>query len=154
LLDVRWVIGLRNPGHTVAKLLDPGEGLRVVNYTHPEYGALLTQFLQATAAHAMLLRGTEGEPFADPRRTPRMDVFLSGRRLGAWSQPAQDGVLDGVPPLPVGRDARATAAYIQDVLDGRMPAPDPLRQQVWALQRAAQSFCQPEESGHAATHSP
>jgi anthranilate phosphoribosyltransferase len=153
LLDVRWVIGLRNPGHTVAKLLDPGEGLRVVNYTHPEYGALLTQFLQATAAHAMLLRGTEGEPFADPRRTPRMDVFLSGRRLGAWSQPAQDGVLDGVPPLPVGRDARATAAYIQDVLDGRMPAPDPLRQQVWALQRAVQSFCQPEESGHATRHS-
>ena len=153
VLDVRWVIGLRNPGHTVAKLLDPGEGLRVVNYTHPEYGALLTQFLQATAAHAMLLRGTEGEPFADPRRIPRMDIFVSGRCLSAWSVPAQDGVLDSVPPLPASRDARATAAYIQDVLDERVPVPDPLRRQVGALQRAVQSFCQPEGSGHATRHS-
>ena len=42
LLAARWVIGLRNPGHTVAKLLNPlGEGMQVVNHTHPEYAVSL-----------------------------------------------------------------------------------------------------------------
>ena len=52
LLDLRWTVGLRNSGHTVAKLLDPCQGphsLRVVNYTHPEYGQSLTGFLQASS---------------------------------------------------------------------------------------------------------
>lgn len=136
LLDVRWVIGLRNPGHTVAKLLDPGEGLRVVNYTHPEYGTLLTQFLQATAAHAMLLRGTEGEPFADPRRTPRMDVFLAGRPRPELGIPAREGVLTDLPLLPAQCDAATTARYIQAVVSGARPAPAPLQQQVECLLQA------------------
>lgn len=136
LLDVRWVIGLRNPGHTVAKLLDPGEGLRVVNYTHPEYGALLTQFLQATAAHAMLLRGTEGEPFADPRRTPRMDVFLAGRPHPELGIPAREGVLTELPLLPAQCDAATTAHYIQAVVSGARPTPVPLQLQVECLLQA------------------
>ena len=70
LLDVRRVVGLRNSGHTVAKLLAgcQGPALRVVNYTHPEYGSLLAEFLATTQASALLMRGTEGEPVADARR--------------------------------------------------------------------------------------
>ena len=45
LLSVRAVVGVRNSGHTVAKMLNPCRSarcLRLVNFTHPEFGALMT----------------------------------------------------------------------------------------------------------------
>lgn len=139
LLAVRWIIGLRNPGHTVAKLLAPpaGTGLRVVNYTHPEYGVAHTEFLQATHADAMLMRGTEGEPVADPRRLPRLDVFIGGALRPELSRAAHEGVLTALPVLPSGIDAATTARYIQGVVSGEKPAPDPVVEQVEALVRAS-----------------
>ncbi len=139
LLDVRRVIGLRNPAHTVAKLLAPAQGnltLRVVNYTHPEYGQTLAQFLAATQADAMLMRGTEGEPVADPRRLSRLDVFLGGQLRTDLSLPAQEGVLTEMPVLPRSHDAATTSLYIQSVVSGEKPAPGPLQQQVDALLKA------------------
>ncbi len=142
LLAVRRVIGLRNPGHTVAKLLDPTEGqqgLRVVNHTHPEYNAMLAAFLQHTHAHALLLRGTEGEPVADPRRLPRLDVFIHGRPRPDLSQPAQEGSLSQLPSLPRQIDAASTAHYIRTVLSGEQPPPAPLVQQVRCIVQAVQA---------------
>ena len=139
LLDARWVIGLRNPGHTVAKLINPcrtSSSLRVVNYTHPEYGELLAQFLAHTQAHAVLMRGTEGEPVADPRRSPRLDVYLGGTPRPELSRAAQEGVLTELPVLPRSNDAATTALYIQSVTSGEKPAPAPLTQQVECLVRA------------------
>jgi anthranilate phosphoribosyltransferase len=136
LLDARWTIGLRNSGHTVAKLLDPcppSTALRVVNYTHPEYGSMLTDFLKHTTANALLMRGTEGEPVADPRRAPRFDVFIDGAPREDLSRPAQDGVLRELPVLPRTCDAATTAMYIQSVTSGEKPAPAPLTQQVELL---------------------
>lgn len=136
LLDVRRVIGLRNPGHTVAKLLAPAQGqrsLRVVNYTHPEYGNTLTEFLAATQADAMLMRGTEGEPVADPRRLPRLDVFIAGQLRTELSRTPQEGVLTEMPVLPRSHDAATTSLYIQSVVSGEKPAPPPLQQQVETL---------------------
>ncbi len=151
LLDARWVIGLRNSGHTVAKLLDPcraGSALRVVNYTHPEYATMLTEFLQATSGNAMLMRGTEGEPVADPRRCPRLDVFIDGTLRSDLSRPAQDGVLRELPVLPRTCDAATTAMYIQSVISGEKPAPAPLTQQVDALKAslAALLHAHPQEA--------
>ena len=114
----------------MAKLLAPtteGQAFRVVNHTHPEYGEALTNFLQREHAHAMLLRGTEGEPVADPRRTPQMDVYQSG--LCHPVQAAQTGSLAQVPHLP-GPEAAATAHYIQAVLAGELPVPTPIALQV------------------------
>lgn len=139
LLEVRRVVGLRNSGHTIAKLLGPCEArpsVRVVNYTHPEYGALLTDFLAHTAANAMLLRGTEGEPVADPRRAPKLDVFVNGMARADLARPAHEGVLTELPVLPRGNDAPTTALYIQSVVSGEKPAPGPLTQQVDCLVRA------------------
>lgn len=124
LLAVRWVIGLRNPGHTVAKLLNPlGLGMQVVNHTHPEYGVSLSNYLALTGANALLMRGTEGEPVADARRQPRFDVFLQGQREDALCRAPLDGVLVSLPELPEGREADVTAAWTQSVADGRVPLP-------------------------------
>jgi anthranilate phosphoribosyltransferase len=109
--------------------------MRVVNYTHPEYGTALSAFLQLSQANAMLLRGTEGEPVADPRRLPKLDVFVSGVPRPELSALAQDGVLTELPVLPRVTDAATTALYIQSVVSGEKPAPSPLLQQVACLQR-------------------
>lgn len=146
LLDVRWVVGLRNSGHTVAKLLPVVSGapcLRLASHTHPEFGQLMARFAERSAAHLMLLRGTEGEPVADARRCPRLDTWLHGQLQPELGCPAQKGVLTELPLLPKQIDAATVAAHIQSVLSAEKPAPAPLEQQVrlllLALQRLGQS---------------
>jgi anthranilate phosphoribosyltransferase len=132
LLDLRRVIGLRGPGHMVAKMLDPVLGapsLRLVNHTHPEFGALMSAWAQRDAVDAMLLRGTEGEPVADPRRLPRIDTWLGGQLRPELGSSAQEGVLTELPLLPRETDAASTAVYVQEVLSGMRPAPPPLARQ-------------------------
>ena len=139
LLDVRRVVGLRNSGHTIAKLLQPISGapvLRLTSHTHPEFGKLLAQFAERSAADLMLLRGTEGEAVADPRRCPKMDVWLGGQWQIDLSCPAQEGVLSELPLLPRQIDAATVAVYIQGVVAGEKPGPAPLDRQVDLLLRA------------------
>ncbi|MDO9236060.1 MAG: DNA-binding protein YbiB [Aquabacterium sp.] len=139
LLDVRWTIGLRNPGHTVAKLLDPiaanpqQRTLRVVNHTHPEYAISLKAYLQHTKANALLMRGTEGEPVADPRRQPRFDVYIDGIHHEALSRAPLEGVLTELPELPEGFGASATARYIESILVGQQALPASIAAQVDCL---------------------
>ena len=130
LLDVRRVVGLRNPAHSLVKLMNPcaGRALIVGSYTHPEYAVSMADTFALVGAHALLLRGTEGEPVADARRTPQMDAFRDGQRH--LLQPAQEGTLAALPDLPKDISATATAAYIRDVLDGRLPVPTPIALQV------------------------
>jgi anthranilate phosphoribosyltransferase len=142
LLDVRWTIGLRNPGHTVAKLLDPvvaTEGtrtMRVVNHTHPEYAISLNAYLKHAQANALLMRGTEGEPVADPRRQPRFEVFINGLRDEGLSRAPVDGVLTTLPELPNGFDADTTARYIESLMSGQQPLPAAIAAQVNCLCQA------------------
>ena len=139
LLDVRWVVGLRNSGHTVAKLLRPVQGapaLCLASHTHPEFGTLMAQFAERSAADLMLLRGTEGEPVADPRRCPKMDTWLAGSWQPELSCPAQEGVLAELPLLPRQIDAATVAVYIQGVVAGEKPGPGPLERQVELLMAA------------------
>ncbi len=136
LLDVRASVGLRNSGHTVAKMLNPIEGaraLRLVNFTHPEFGLLMSAWAQRDNVDAMLLRGTEGEPVADPRRLPRLETWVAGHPRDDLSAPAQVGVLTALPLLPREHDAATTAVYIQAVLSGEKPAPAPVTRQVSLL---------------------
>jgi len=136
LLDVRRVVGVRNSGHTVGKLLAPDSRhatLRVMNHTHPEYAVLLAAFARATNASAVLLRGTEGEPVADPRRLPRLEAFVHGQARSDLSRAAQDGVLAQMPVLPREHDAATTANYIQSVVSGEKPAPGPVLTQMECL---------------------
>jgi anthranilate phosphoribosyltransferase len=144
LLAVRWTIGLRNPGHSVAKLLDPFSGLlevgvrsmRVVNHTHPEYAQSLAGFIQHIQANAMLMRGTEGEPVADARRLPKCDVFIQGRRVDELCLSPEQGVLTSLPDLPASLSAADTAAYLRNVHEGQHPVPSAIEAQAHALVQA------------------
>ena len=129
LLSVRRVVGLRNPGHSLVKLMNPCDdrALVVSSYTHPEYLQSMSATFALTGQHALLLRGTEGESVADARRTPAMDVFKNGQTVRV--QAPQEGPLAQVPDLP-GTDAAATAAYIRRVLAQDLPVPAPIALQV------------------------
>ncbi|PUE07037.1 DNA-binding protein YbiB [Limnohabitans sp. T6-5] len=129
LLAVRRVVGLRNPGHSLVKLMKPCDGpaLVVGSYTHPEYLQSMSATFALTGQHALLLRGTEGEPVADARRTPAMDVFKDGQTRRVQDQ--KEGSLVQVPELPT-TDAAATAIYTEHVLQGLLPVPESIALQV------------------------
>ena len=146
LLEVRKVVGLRNSGHTIAKLLagcSANPTLRVVNFTHPEYGTRLAEFIAETRADALLMRGTEGEPVADARRLQRLDVYLAGQLRADLSLAGHAGVVTELPVLPRSSDAPTTASYIQAIVSGAMPAPVAVTAQVNCLVRALAELDRP-----------
>ncbi len=137
LLDVRRVVGLRNSGHSMVKLMNPGAGAAVIvsSYTHREYAEAMAAVFQLRESTALLLRGTEGEAVADARRLPQMDGFIRGRQVAL--ELGQKGTLTDLPDLPKDIDAATTAAYIRDVLDERRPVPASMAQQVEHILRLA-----------------
>lgn len=142
LLAVRKVVGVRNSGHTLVKLLAPFSTpcIRLVNYTHPEYAESLTTLFANAEQHdfqsdALLMRGTEGEAVADARRSQAIEWFSNNgnnheRRVLVQ---AQQGVVASLPVLPREIDAVSTATYIQSVLAGEHPVPAPIEKQVDAV---------------------
>jgi anthranilate phosphoribosyltransferase len=140
LLDVRRAVGLRNPAHSLVKIMNPclGEALVVSSYTHPEYAISMGQTFELIKANALLLRGTEGEVVADARRTPQREAFMGGKRT--LLQAFQPGTLASVPDLPTAIDAGSTAAYIRAVMSGSVAVPASITRQVeHILQLTSQS---------------
>jgi len=130
LLDARLVIGLRNPAHSLVKLMNPcvGPSVLVSSYTHPQYAQSMGEVLQLRKSCALLMRGVEGEAVADPRRTPAMRSFFNGQVLR--DDAGQSGTLTALPDLPQDCTADSSALYTQRVLDGSLPVPQPIALQV------------------------
>ncbi|MEY3380748.1 MAG: hypothetical protein RL468_1346 [Pseudomonadota bacterium] len=130
LLEVRRVIGLRNPAHALVKLINPvvGKSLLVTSYTHPEYLKSMGETLELLKADAMLLRGTEGESVADLRRFPRTDAYIGGKH--SLLQESRTGANIGMSALPTEIDAVSTAELTRRMLDGAQPVPESIALQV------------------------
>lgn len=137
LLALRGRLGLRNPAHTLCKLLDPcpGHTVRVVNVTHPEYLIRMGTLLQAQQSTALLLRGTEGEPFANPKRRPELLGFHSGTPVTLFPQEA--GGTPPIPGWPESADFDQNVALIRSLRETPEKIPQPLFDQVAALKRLA-----------------
>ena len=130
LLSMRSRLGVRNPAHNLVKLIDPfeGAGLRVISASDPLYLSRLESFLLATGFDALLLRSTDGEPFANPRQRPKIQGFRQGESTTLFEEewaPAKT-----LPGLPPSIEASATADWIRQALDGRIPVPHPLVNQL------------------------
>jgi anthranilate phosphoribosyltransferase len=110
----------------LAALLDPfgGDGFRVVSVAGPEELPWMREILSATDADALLLCGTEGEPFADPRRQPQLEHFVAGR--GSVCVEAETAMVEPGPALPATLDVAVTAAWIAGALAGEHPLPAPI----------------------------
>jgi anthranilate phosphoribosyltransferase len=138
LLDVRRLVGLRNPAHSLVKLMNPvvGKTLLVSSYTHPEYALSMAATFELTGERALLLRGTEGEAVADARRCPPMEAFVNGQRTTLVE--GQSGPLTRLPDWPSEIDPETTARYSMAVLNGELAVPESLARQVQAVLQAIQ----------------
>jgi anthranilate phosphoribosyltransferase len=147
LLQVRRQTGLRNSAHSLVKLMNPinGPSLQVASYTHPEYAASMQQTLECLKAHAVLLRGTEGEPVADPRKIPVMSCFVQGRAAPHLEIPAESKHL--TTDMPIAMNAKQTAEFIGQVLAGHIPVPHSIQAQTDLISRLSLACVENSLSG-------
>jgi len=131
LLSQRLRLGVRNCGHTLAKLLDPcrGRSVRVVPITHPAFMEAMEELLVAERATALLMRGTEGEAYAAPRRRPRLLGLIEGKSEVLFEQEE----FAGEEIREESCELEANAALIRNMLGGQTPVPQPILDEVAAL---------------------
>jgi len=128
LLDVRLETGVRNSGHTLAKLLVPQGAhtsvCRLVAVTHPDFLKLMREYFAQAPANAFLMRGVEGEPVVRLREPqPLEEIKADGTTMTHLITEGDLGY-----DLP-GREAEATAAWTRAVLAGDIAAPVALARQ-------------------------
>jgi len=130
LLDLRRTLGVRNSGHTLAKLLlpaglAPSQAARLVAVTHPDFQALMRDYFATAPANIFLMRGVEGEPVVRLHAPQPIEfIGLDGLPVSLMLEEGEAGY-----PLPV-RDAHATAQWTAAVLEGRERVPRALARQV------------------------
>ncbi len=129
LLALRSRLGVRNSAHTIVKLINPfaRDSVRMISASHPDYLASIRDYLLATSGRALLLRATEGEAFANPKRRPQIDYFAEGRQQLLFER--EVGPLK-VPNVSESIDAVSTATWIRRALAGEVPVPLPLLHQL------------------------
>lgn len=130
LLVLRSRLGLRNSAHSLVKMIDPfkGHGVVIAPATHPPYIELMRAMLCAGGGYGLVFRGTEGEPFANPKRRPRLEYIYQGNSAILFE--AEHDSIKVLPHLPEAADARTTAIWTQKVLDNQAPIPLPLANQL------------------------
>jgi len=131
-LALRSRLGLRNCAHSLVKLIDPfaGGGLVLAAATHPDYLDTMRDLLLANGTHALLQRSSEGEPYANPVRRPRIEHVHNG--VGEVLFEAEHDSLKSLPNLPESHEARPTADWMRRALAGEVPIPLPICNQLAA----------------------
>jgi len=116
--------------HSLALLIDPfaGDGYRVIGAASAVDLEAMREFLLASRTDALLFLGTEGEPYADPRRHTRFEHVAAG--IVTSCADAEGEGIEREPSLPASSDAPTTAAWIANVLAGTEPVPPPLIMQL------------------------
>ena len=132
LLSMRTRLGVRNSAHSLVKMFDPfcGEGVLLGAATHPPYVEIMREILLAQNMRGLLLRATEGEPFAHPKRRPCMQ-FIHDQCCEVLFDVAHYDSKQWL-DLPECADASVTAAWIKRVLDGLVAIPSSIVDQVSA----------------------
>jgi anthranilate phosphoribosyltransferase len=135
LLMVRQVIGVRNTGHVLAKVLNPiqSQSFQLNNYTHPAYPAVLEGFYKNFSENVATMRGHEGEPVASPRRLPELHLRFKRPEAVRTLEPQYFSeaveISDGILPSD-------TAALYRKMLKSPATLPDSIVAQVNALHQA------------------
>jgi anthranilate phosphoribosyltransferase len=130
LIDVRLAMGVRNSGHTLAKLLLPqgveaSAACRLISVTHPDFVTLMREHFAAFPANVFLMRGVEGEAVVRLHAPqPIEQIDIEGKMI---THLIGDG--ESALELPA-RDAPTTAAWTRAVLDGSIRVPLALARQV------------------------
>jgi anthranilate phosphoribosyltransferase len=129
-LALRARLGVRNSAHSLVKMIDPfkGDGMVICPANHPSYIEMMREVMQQRGGHALVLRGTEGEPFANPKRRPKLEYIRVGSSQVLFE--AEHESIRSLPNLPDEADAKSTARWIRRVLDNQAPLPLPIANQL------------------------
>jgi anthranilate phosphoribosyltransferase len=130
LMSLQARLGVCSVAHLMARLLSPfPDGcLRVIGASHPGRFSQLQQYFLASGEVAMLLEGMGGEPFANPHRRPRIELFDGGMRSVLFEAEAESTRALG--SVPRSSDPSVTAQWIRGALAGKVPLPMPLINQL------------------------
>jgi anthranilate phosphoribosyltransferase len=82
--------------------------------------------LEALGGYALMLQGCEGEAFADPLQRPDMELIQDGQVQHVYEAQGMASEAVNLPAL----DARATGAWINDVMRDHLVVPLPIRNQL------------------------
>ena len=137
LLDVRSRMGVRNSGHTLAKLLLPGgvapeAACRLIPVTHPDYVRLMRECFALMPGNALVMRGVEGEAAVRLHAPQPIEEMRGAEAPIEYRLDASDASY----PLP-DRDAQATADWTREVLAGHCIPPAALVAQAALIARHA-----------------
>ncbi len=132
LLALRARLGLDGVCLAMAQLIDPfgGAGLRLVAGDQPDDLGRLRSLLLASGESALVMAGTEGEPFVNPRRRPRIEWVADGAAALLFGP---EHGHDEAPEAEIANtelEPRATAALIRAILAGSAKLPLPIVNQL------------------------
>ncbi len=130
LQALRSRLGVPNTGHLLARLVDPlpGASLRLVGVSDPARLARMREMLLGTGERAIVLSGTDDEPFADPRQRPQIELVDDGAGTVLFGE--ERAPVDAPAKAPEARGAKATARYIRRIIEGASPLPMPIVNEV------------------------
>jgi len=123
--------GLRDEGIAFAPvaLLSPGLASLLALRSRLGIDGLITRLValpDVLGEHALLLQGCEGEAFADPLKRPDMVLVQDGQGQHVYEAQSTSSAQANL-PAP---DARATGAWIDQVMRDHLPLPLPIRNQL------------------------
>jgi len=127
---LRGRLGVPNIAQLLARLVDPlpGASLRVVGVSDPVALARMREVLLGTGERAIVLAGTDDEPFADPRQRPQLELIDDGASVVLFGE--EHASVDAAAALPEAQGAKATASYIRRIVEGAAPLPLPIVNEV------------------------
>jgi anthranilate phosphoribosyltransferase len=131
LMALKGRLGFGGIVRALARLLAPfSDGaLHVVAADAVLGSELLREFLSASGYAALLMEGTEGEAFADPRRRPLIEYISDSGECRVLFE-AEGAALRTSTALPPANDAHDTATWIRRAMAGEIPLPLPLVNQI------------------------
>jgi anthranilate phosphoribosyltransferase len=127
---LRSRLGVTSTAHLLVRLVDPlpGASLRLVGLSDPAALARMRDVILATGERALVLGGTDDEPFADPRQRPQLELVDDGAAVVLFGE--EHAPVDAAAPFPEARGAKSTASLIRRMLEGAAPLPLPIVNEV------------------------
>jgi anthranilate phosphoribosyltransferase len=125
LQALRSRLGVASTAHVLARLVDPlpGASLRLIGLSDPAELGRIRDVILATGERALVLGGTDDEPFADPRQRPQLELVDDGASMVLFGESTRRST----PPRAVPRRAARNRPRGSSAGSSRAPPRSPCR---------------------------
>lgn len=129
LLALRARLGGGTLARLLARLADPfcGDALQLIPASDAREAVMLQALCCETGSTALLFESLDGDAVVDAQRRPAMTLVTAGSARSLFDAEATPRCAH---PLPAAQDLKGTAQWITGVLEGRIPMPAPIANQI------------------------